>query len=119
MVKFNAGGYYPWESDAVARALVGQGNTGRLLAGGGLINEPVVGFGQSSGRKYTIGERGPEMVTPLSKMQANGSGAGTAGNIYVTVQAGDCIDPNAVAQAIHKTLRRYKTKRGNAPLGLD
>jgi SLT domain-containing protein len=61
----------------------------------------------------------PELVTPLSRIPAPpGSGDG-GGNIYITVQAGDCIDPNAVAKAIHEKLRRYKTKKGGALLGLS
>jgi hypothetical protein len=31
---------------------------------GGMITEPVIGFGTQSGRGYVLGERGPEMVTP-------------------------------------------------------
>jgi phage-related protein len=34
-------------------------------ANGGMITEPVIGFG-ASGRSYTLGERGPEMVTPVN-----------------------------------------------------
>jgi hypothetical protein len=33
---------------------------------GGLIQEPVLGLGVS-GHRYLIGERGPEMVMPLSR----------------------------------------------------
>lgn len=35
------------------------------FAKGGIINEPVAGVGLNSGAGYTIGEQGPEMVTPL------------------------------------------------------
>jgi SLT domain-containing protein/phage-related protein len=38
------------------------GGTGYAL--GGRINEPIIGFGVSSGRRYTFGENGPEYVTP-------------------------------------------------------
>jgi hypothetical protein len=34
------------------------------MAGGGVIREPVVGVGVSSGRSYSFGENGPETVTP-------------------------------------------------------
>jgi hypothetical protein len=37
------------------------------LQGGGWITEPIYGIGQS-GRRYTFAERGPELVTPGSKV---------------------------------------------------
>lgn len=36
----------------------------RHFAGGGVIPEPVTGFGQQSGQIYQFGEHGPETVTP-------------------------------------------------------
>lgn len=39
---------------------------------GGIVSEPVVGYGVNSGRGYVIGERGPEMITPLG---GNNNGA--------------------------------------------
>jgi hypothetical protein len=45
---------------------------GHGYAAGGVIGEPVLGLGLSSGHPYTFGERGPELVSPLS-------GAGPAG----------------------------------------
>jgi hypothetical protein len=32
---------------------------------GGMISEPVIGYGVNSGRGYVLGERGSEMVTPI------------------------------------------------------
>jgi SLT domain-containing protein len=32
--------------------------------GGGLITEPIAGFGLRSGTRYSFGEKGPERVTP-------------------------------------------------------
>ncbi len=49
---------------------------------GGMINEPVIGFGVNSGQGYGFGERGPEMVTPVN-------GAGRAGG-----SLGDKLDRN-------------------------
>lgn len=48
------------------------------FANGGMINEPIFGIGKS-GQAYTFGERGAEMVTPLS----GGGGGGTTVNITV------------------------------------
>lgn len=35
------------------------------LSHGGIINEHVVGIGKRSGKMYNIGERGPEMISPM------------------------------------------------------
>jgi len=35
------------------------------FAQGGIIKEPIVGFGLKSGKSYSLGEKGPEIVTPL------------------------------------------------------
>jgi len=39
---------------------------GHGYARGGIIREPVVGFGSRSGDRYTIAERGPELISPLT-----------------------------------------------------
>lgn len=80
---------------------------------GGIISEPIIGKGLTTGTNYSFGEAGRELVSPLGGF--NGGG-GT--NINIVVNAGDAIDPNAVAMAIHEKLRRYRTKRGGQPLGL-
>jgi len=59
---FSSSGYGPWASDPVARGLLGAGGR-RGFAKGGLIREPVIGFG-ASGTQYTFGEKGQEWVTP-------------------------------------------------------
>ena len=41
-------------------------------ASGGMITEPIAGYGVSSGQRYMFGERGSEMVTPVS---SGGGGA--------------------------------------------
>lgn len=46
------------------------------MAGGGVINEPVYGYGLSSGRSYSFAERGTETVIPGRHSMAQG-GAGT------------------------------------------
>jgi len=38
---------------------------GHGYAAGGMITEPITGFGWRSGQMYHFGERGPELVTPL------------------------------------------------------
>ena len=39
---------------------------------GGMINEPVIGFGVNSGQGYGFGERGPELVSPGGGMTLAG-----------------------------------------------
>lgn len=42
------------------------GSSGSVaFAKGGVLEEPVVGVGLNSGKKYTLGEEGPEAVVPL------------------------------------------------------
>ena len=40
---------------------------------GGMITEPVIGYGLDSGRRYVLGESGHEQVTPASEVQRNAS----------------------------------------------
>jgi len=39
---------------------------GHGYATGGVISEPITGWGHTSGQMYHFGERGPELVSPLS-----------------------------------------------------
>jgi TP901 family phage tail tape measure protein len=52
---------------------------GQRRAAGGMIDEPVVGYGLRTGQKWTFGENGPEMVTPMKGGGASG-GSGTGGS---------------------------------------
>jgi hypothetical protein len=56
------------------------------MAGGGLITEPVFGFG-ASGRSYSFGERGPETVIPgiRSRESSGMSGGGGGGRVNVNL----------------------------------
>ena len=40
--------------------------SGHGYATGGLVREPVIGFGTVTGQRYTFGEAGPEWVTPAT-----------------------------------------------------
>jgi|SRR5215831_1015290 len=54
---------------------------GHGYAGGGIVAEPVAGFGLRSGEPYSFAERGPELVSPLTG-RAPRAGAATVINIY-------------------------------------
>jgi phage-related minor tail protein len=68
----------------VSVTVVTRGSTGtlgkKIMAKGGIIDEPVMGVGARTGREYLIGEAGPEAVVPLSggkgAMPAPGGGVG-------------------------------------------
>ena len=67
-----------------------------MLAEGGIVTSPQLAL---------IGERGPEAVIPLSKMNQMGGG----NNVTIHVNGGD---PNAVVQA----LRTYMRQNGSIPI---
>jgi len=70
--------------------LAAQGSLSMIkLARGGIINEPILGMGQKSGRRYLMGEAGPETITP----GANTSPGTTGGNTFnITINAKDVGD---------------------------
>jgi hypothetical protein len=67
-----------------------------MLAAGGIVTSPTLAM---------IGERGPEAVIPLSKMNQIGGG----NNVTIHVNGGD---PNAVVAA----LRTYMRQNGSVPI---
>lgn len=67
-----------------------------MLAAGGIVTSPQLAL---------IGEKGPEAVIPLSKMNQMGGG----NNVTIHVNGGD---PNAVVQA----LRTYMRQNGSVPI---
>jgi len=68
-----------------------------MLANGGIVTSPTLAM---------IGEKGPEAVIPLSKMN------GTGGGISVTVQTG-VGDPVAIGKAVSDVLNAYNRRTGN------
>ena len=79
-----------------------------LHAEGGLLTEPVVGIGLSTGRQHVFGERGAEMITPLSK--AGGGGYG-ATNITIHLY-GSGSSGRADAELIAREVQKILNKRG-------
>jgi hypothetical protein len=74
----------------VVAALYAQGlaKGGLVYDQGGLITEPVIGFGQHTGRQYTIGGSGPEWVTPAGSAGPAGSGGMLANNLSIMMPEG-------------------------------
>lgn len=73
-----------------------QGYPGTSMANGGIINEPIFGKGMNTGMNYMMGEKGPEMVTPLKK-------AGNTINISVNI-SGNNISNNMDLEQIGSQL---------------
>jgi hypothetical protein len=70
------------------------------MANGGILREPVFGYGTRSGATYSLAERGPERVSPL------GTGAGTVTiNAPITIN-GSNLSPQQIAAAVSRELGR-------------
>ena len=70
-----------------------QGVTGIGMAGGGIIDEPILGSGLFSGKKYAFGEQGPEMV--LNEEMLAGLGKSKEGNVLYNVNI-STMDPRSM-----------------------
>ena len=75
---------------------------GHGYATGGVISEPVTGIGARSGSVYHIGERGPELVSPLTGPGAAGGMSGARCVINVYPSAG--MDERALAAMVSREL---------------
>lgn len=73
------------------------------FASGGVIPEPVTGFGHRTGQVYRFAERGPELVSPLTGPAPGLAGLGRAGTvIHVYPSAG--MDERALAAMVDREL---------------
>jgi hypothetical protein len=72
------------------------------MAGGGVINEPVMGVGKS-GRSYSFGENGPETVTP-------GVGGRNTYNINIAVPVG--AHPAEVGRQTVNAIQAFERSNG-------
>jgi len=71
-------------------------NPGKHLAGGGVLTEPVYGWGARTGTPYMLGENGPEAVIPLGRGRGaagvpSGGGGGQTVRLVVDGSAGGAI----------------------------
>jgi len=83
---------------------------GFKLANGGIIDEEVIGYGLTSGKKYNIGENGAEVVTPLNKMSSSGE---TTINIY-NAPAGTTATTNITKTKTGQNINIYLDKAMSA-----
>jgi hypothetical protein len=74
-----------------APAVAPAGGSGgrRVFDQGGLITEPVIGWGQQSGQQYMIGGNGPEWVTPAGGQA--GGGSKLAENLSIMMPEGSTL----------------------------
>jgi TP901 family phage tail tape measure protein len=78
------------------------------MANGGVINEPVFGYGLRSGDTYSFGERGRETVTP----GVHSGGGKAVVNINMTVNVPLGAHANDVARDVSQALERHLSVGG-------
>jgi NlpC/P60 family len=83
---FSASGYSPWASDPVGAGLSAAPFG---YANGGVIKEPIIGFG-ASGQTYTFGENGREYVSPAGPGGGPAGGA-MIGNVSIQLPEGQTV----------------------------
>jgi hypothetical protein len=73
------------------------------MANGGVINEPVIGTGLSSGKSYAFGEKGPETVVPgvLGGRQRGGGDV----HVHLTVQ-GSVMTERDLVRTVSEGVKR-------------
>ena len=92
-----------------------QNGTGGIFgAEGGILNEPVVGYGQSTGRKYTLGENGRESVTPLNKTGGQSTNGGNSITINIQSMSGSQNDLNNLKRVILNVIQESSIGRVRA-----
>ena len=87
-------------------------NSNRRFAMGGMINEEIRGFGKS-GKRYTFGEAGSEMVTPMSRMGRRSGGGDSGVTINVTVNGSIYSDRDMLKfqRTIMKAIETSSTRK--------
>jgi hypothetical protein len=75
---------------------------GHGYAGGGIVGEPVIGLGMTSGTPYSFAERGPELVSPLGRYGDPRLAAQRGTTINVYPQPGQ--DPREIAAMVSREL---------------
>jgi hypothetical protein len=85
------------------------------FATGGILREPVIGWGVS-GQEYSFGENGAEFFAPMHT-PAHAGNWGRGGDVYNIYVSGD-MDPDQAARRIISKIRDYKRRHGNQDTGI-
>lgn len=85
----SVGGFF----DAITGAIGNMFSGATGYAKGGIISEPIAGVGLSSGKRYTFGEEGAEVVAPLNRSKTSASSGSS--NVNITINA---IDSKSVTE---------------------
>jgi phage-related minor tail protein len=97
---------------ALSVSIPGIGHIG--FAQGGVIDEPIVGFGLRSGMSYSFGEDGPETITPGTGHYGGGGG----GDTYIINVPESATNPDQYGLRLIQVIRDYKRHHGNAATGI-
>jgi hypothetical protein len=85
-----------------------KGQRPKAYASGGVISEPVAGIGLRTGSPYSIGERGPEAVVPMT-------GRSGAPNTYsISVAVGPGGNPAEVGARVVSAIKEYERRSGTS-----
>lgn len=82
------------------------------MAKGGIINEPIFGLGQRTGKSYMLGEAGPETVTPGVNKNTKGGGDSYSFTFNVTGVNDSGDFERRVMPMIKKLLKEDTSRRG-------
>jgi len=77
------------------------------MAKGGIINEPIFGMGQRSGKGYLMGESGPETITPGA-----GTSPGGSPTFNITINAHGINDLNQLKSTVLRLLKESTSRVG-------
>jgi len=91
------------------------------MAGGGVLREPVLGVGMRSGKRYSLGEAGPEAVVPLGGHGGARGGAGGGGGFgigQVTININGAGDPHRTALVVREELLKLGRRNPSIWSGL-
>jgi hypothetical protein len=80
------------------------------FASGGWINEPVYGVGKS-GKRYMIGEEGPEYVSPRRMNQIGMASRGGEQRIIVELAGGVTLSGDQLNIALEKAMPKIRARR--------
>ncbi len=113
-------GRYGSPENLISLTGLGTGNY-KGYATGGILDEPIVGIGLSTGTHYSFAEAGPEAVVPMSGGRSSGgglaltgAGGGTVNQFYVNITVPTSArDVKTMAQQVATEFVNQLKRRGN------